>query len=167
MEPGYLLHSAFTCQSSGNACISNRDTNLYLVQNNSSVHLTTITEMQCTKRINRHRTGFGRFRSYETTWATKQHTKQHELLNNIRNNMNNTTWQHETTYETTWNNTSSKRNSSFRSCLHKWSMAASATCEWRHVFMQCPIRPPPHRLHGLTVSDDETMHWLLNMCPEI
>jgi len=32
-----------------------------------------------------------------------------------------------------------------------------------HVVLQCPI----HRLHGLTVLDDETTEWLLNFCPEI
>jgi len=96
MDPGHLLHSALTCPSSGNVCISNRDTNLYPLHNHSSLHLTTVTEMRCTRRIIRLRTGFG----------------------------------------------------NFRSCLHKRSMAASATCEWRHVFFQCPIRRPPHRSHG-------------------
>jgi len=61
----------------------------------------------------------------------------------------------------------------FRSCLYKWGMASSAACECGveehtddHVVLQCPIRRPPHGLHGLTVLDDETTEWLLNTCPE-
>ena len=62
----------------------------------------------------------------------------------------------------------------FRSCLYKWGMASSAACECGaeeqtagHVVLQCPIHRPPHELHGLTVLDDETIEWLLNICPEI
>jgi len=36
-----------------------------------------------------------------------------------------------------------------------------------HVVLQCPIHQPPHGLHGLTVLDDETTEWLLNISPEI
>jgi len=53
-------------------------------------------------------------------------------------------------------------------------MASSAACECGaeeqavdHVVLQCPIHLPPHGLHGLTVQDDETIEWLLNICPEI
>jgi len=59
----------------------------------------------------------------------------------------------------------------FRSCLYKWGMASSAVCECGaeeqtvdHVVLQCPIDRPPHGLHGLTVQDDETTEWLLNIC---
>jgi len=62
----------------------------------------------------------------------------------------------------------------FRSCLYKWDMASSATCECGaeeqtvdHVVLQCPICRPPHGQHGLTVLDDETIEWLLNICPVI
>jgi len=50
-------------------------------------------------------------------------------------------------------------------------MAPSGACECGaeqtvdHVVLQCPIRRPPHGLHGLTVLDDETIEWLLNTCP--
>jgi len=61
---------------------------------------------------------------------------------------------------------------SFRSWLHKWGMAFAAAYECGaeeqtvgHV-LQCPIHRPPHGLHGLTVLDDETTEWLLNICPE-
>jgi len=61
----------------------------------------------------------------------------------------------------------------FRSCLYKWGMACFAACECDaeeqtvdHVVLQCQIHRPPHRLHGLTVLDDETTEWLLNICPE-
>jgi len=60
------------------------------------------------------------------------------------------------------------------SCLYKWGMASSAACECGaeeqtvdDVVLQCPILEPPHGLHGLTVLDDETTEWLLNICPEI
>jgi len=36
-----------------------------------------------------------------------------------------------------------------------------------HIVLQCPIHPPLHGLHGLTVLDDETIERLLNTCPEI
>ena len=62
----------------------------------------------------------------------------------------------------------------FRSCLYKWGMASSAACECGaeeqtadHVVLQCPIHRPPHGLLSLTVLYDETMEWLLNICPEI
>jgi len=57
----------------------------------------------------------------------------------------------------------------FRSCLYKWGMASSATCECGaeeqivdHVVLQCLIHRPPHGPHDLTVLDDETIEWLLN-----
>jgi len=53
-------------------------------------------------------------------------------------------------------------------------MASSPACECGaeeqsvdHVVFQCPIHLPPNGLHGLTVLDDETIEWLLNICPEI
>ena len=62
----------------------------------------------------------------------------------------------------------------FRSCLYKWVMASSAACECGaeeqtvdHVVLQYPIHRPPYGLHGLTVLDDETIEWLLNICSEI
>ena len=62
----------------------------------------------------------------------------------------------------------------FPSCLYKWGMASSAACDCGaekptvdHVVLQCPIHRPPHGPHGLTVPDDETIEWLLNICPEI
>jgi len=64
----------------------------------------------------------------------------------------------------------------FRSCLYRWVIVASAACELAQknkpstmlsVVLQCPIHRPSHGLHGLTVLDDETIEWLLNICPEI
>ena len=62
----------------------------------------------------------------------------------------------------------------FYSCLYKRGMAPTAACECGteeqtidHVVLQCPIHRPPHGLYGLTVLDDETTEWLLNICPEI
>ena len=61
----------------------------------------------------------------------------------------------------------------FHSCVYKWGMA-SAACECgaeeqtvNHVVLQSSIHRPPHGLHGLTVLEDETIEWLLNICPEI
>ena len=60
----------------------------------------------------------------------------------------------------------------FHSCLYKWGMASCAVCECGaeeqtvdHVVLQCPIHRPPHGLHGLMVLNDETIEWLLNICP--
>ena len=61
----------------------------------------------------------------------------------------------------------------FPSCLYKWGMVSSAACECgaekqtvdHVVVLHCPIHRPPHGLHGLTVLDDETIEWLLNICP--
>jgi len=62
----------------------------------------------------------------------------------------------------------------FRSCLHRWSMALSATCEYGaeeqtvdHFVFECPFHWPLHCLHGLTVLNDKTVEWVLNTCPEI
>ena len=62
----------------------------------------------------------------------------------------------------------------FRSYLYKWGVVSSAACECgaeeqtvNHVVLQCPIHRLPQGLHGLTVLDDETTEWLLNICPEI
>jgi len=53
-------------------------------------------------------------------------------------------------------------------------MASSAAClcgaenqNVDHVVLQCPIHGPPHRLHALMVLDDESIEWLLNICPEM
>ena len=53
-------------------------------------------------------------------------------------------------------------------------MASYAACECDaeeqtadYVVLQCPIHRPPHGVHGLTVLDDETTEWLINICPEI
>jgi len=66
------------------------------------------------------------------------------------------------------------RNYPNRSCLQKWGVVPSATCECGaeekivdHVVLQCPIHRPSHGTHDLTVMDDETIEWLLNICPEI
>ena len=63
----------------------------------------------------------------------------------------------------------------FRYCLYKWGMSSSAACECgaeeqtvdHVVVLQCPIHRPPHGLHGLVILGDETIEWLLNICPEI
>jgi len=56
----------------------------------------------------------------------------------------------------------------------QWSIASYAACKcgaeeqiFEHVVFQRPMHQPLHRLHGLTVLDDETIKWLLNTCPEI
>jgi len=60
----------------------------------------------------------------------------------------------------------------FRSCLYKWGIASSAACECgaeeqivEHVVLQCPIHRTHHGLHSLTVLDDATIEWPLNICP--
>jgi len=53
-------------------------------------------------------------------------------------------------------------------------MDASAACECgeedqtvNHVLFQCTFHRPPQGLHNLAVLEDETIDWLLNICPEI
>jgi len=53
-------------------------------------------------------------------------------------------------------------------------MVSPAACECgteeqtvEHVVLQRRIHRPLHGLQGLTLSDDATMEWLLNICPEI
>jgi len=53
-------------------------------------------------------------------------------------------------------------------------MGVSAACECGeedqtvdHVVFQCPTHRRPHGLHCLADLDDETIDWLLNICPEI
>ena len=62
----------------------------------------------------------------------------------------------------------------FRSSMHKWGLASSASCECGaeeqtadHVILECPIYQAPNGIHGLMSVDDETVTWLLNVCPDI
>jgi len=62
----------------------------------------------------------------------------------------------------------------FHFCLYKGGMASSAACECDaeqqtvdHVVLQYRIHRPRHGLHGLTVLDNETIEWLVNICSEI
>ena len=68
--------------------------------------------------------------------------------------------------------TASHRYRTFPLLLAQIGYGPSAVCECGageqtvdHVVLQCPIHRPPHRLHGLTVLDDETIEWLLKACP--
>ena len=62
----------------------------------------------------------------------------------------------------------------FHFCLYKGGMASSAACECDaeqqtvdHVVLQYRIHRPRHGLHSLTVLDNETIEWLVNICSEI
>ena len=57
----------------------------------------------------------------------------------------------------------------FRSCLYKWVMAPSAACECgaEEQTVDHVVHRPHHGLHCLTVLDDETIEWLLDICPKI
>jgi len=36
-----------------------------------------------------------------------------------------------------------------------------------HVALRCSVNQPPHGLYRLTVLDDETINWLLNVCQDL
>ena len=62
----------------------------------------------------------------------------------------------------------------FRSSMHKWGLAPSAACECGaeeqtadHVILECPLYRAPNGSHGLLSVDDDTVTWLLEVCPDI
>ena len=62
----------------------------------------------------------------------------------------------------------------FRSSMHRWGLASCAACECGaeeqtadHVILDCPMYRAPNGMHGLSVLDDKTMAWLLEVCPEV
>jgi len=135
---------------------SNRDTHMYPPHNNSSVHLATTTYVRRSGRItDGMRSGWRTLRDSVLSSPTSAPTLPESGMSLPR---------------TTW--VSCVRR--FRPCLYKWGMASSAACQCGakeqtvgHVVLHCPINRPPHGLYGLTVLDDETIEWLLNICPEI
>ena len=62
----------------------------------------------------------------------------------------------------------------FRSTMHKWGMAAKATCECGaeeqtadHIISSCPIYHHPNGARGLVSIDESTEAWLADGCPSI
>ena len=62
----------------------------------------------------------------------------------------------------------------FRSTVHRWGMASTAACECGaeeqtadHIIISCPIFYHPIRRIGLETVDEETLAWLINICPKI
>jgi len=62
----------------------------------------------------------------------------------------------------------------FRSTLHKWGVATSASCECGlgeqtadHVILDCPIYHVPNGVRGLLDLDKDTIQWLLKSCPDV
>ena len=161
MEPGHLLHPAFTYHRVGTHGASNRDTYLYPSHNNLSVHLTTTTHpgalvgspMEC---------GVDG-QPYNTPHFHPRHRHPLPLERPSQEQPG-----------SGWFNRLRTGVGRFLFCLCKYGMASSAPCECgaeeqtvNNVVLQCPIHRPSHGLHGLTVLDDETVEWLLNTCPEI
>jgi len=160
MEPGHLLHSALTCPSIANA------------RRLKSRHpfVTAAQQLIISSDNNNIRAAYWADQRWNAEWADNAtrlrifipDTDTHPVpgmifprrawapLNRLRTGVGH-----------------------FRSYLYKWGMASSATGECGaeeqtvdHVILQCLIHPPPHGLHGLTVlDDDETIEWLLNICP--
>jgi len=137
--------------------ISNLDTHLHLLRNNSLVHLTTIIEMWRFGQITiGMRKGWRALRN--SVLSSPTHPPEIALPRRVCVRLNHLC-------------TSVTR---FPSSLHKWGVAASAACEWcggnqsvEHIVFKCPIHRPRHGLYGLTVLNDEIIDWLLNTCPEI
>ncbi|KAJ8396816.1 hypothetical protein AAFF_G00014150 [Aldrovandia affinis] len=58
----------------------------------------------------------------------------------------------------------------FCSSMHRWGLASCAACECGaeeqtadHVILDCPIYRAPNGIHGLSVLDDDTVTWLLEV----
>jgi len=150
-------HPSIECERTAT---QNRHTHLYLPHNISSVYLTTTTYV---RRRGRNANGMrsGRIAPQDSAFSSSIPAPTHPgwtfprrawvRLNRLRTGVGR-----------------------FRSCLYKWGMASSATCECGaegqtvdHVVLQCPIHRPPHGLHGLTVLDDETVWMDAQQLPEI
>ena len=150
MDPGHLLHSALSCPSRGNARHLKSKHLLYLLHNNSSVHLTIMTEVRrCGRITDGMRKGWR---------ALRDSVLSCRLRTGVR------------LFRSCLHKSGISRNFPW----HKWCMAASAACECgaedqtvNHVVFQCPNHRPPPGLHGLAVLDDEKIDRLLNNCAEI
>ena len=62
----------------------------------------------------------------------------------------------------------------FRSNMHKWGLAQSATCKCGaeeqaadYIILDCPLYRAPNGFGGVAVLDDATISWLLKSCPDI
>ena len=60
------------------------------------------------------------------------------------------------------------------SSMHKWGLTPNAACECAaeeqtadHVILECPMYEAPNGMHGLLSVDDDTVTWLLEVCPDI
>jgi len=160
IEPGHLLHSTLTRPSSANAWRLKWRHPFVPAHNISSVYLTTTTYMRRTGRIT-NGIRSGRTTPQDSAFSSPTPAPTHPGVTLPRR-----AW--------VWLSHLRTGVGRFSSCLYKWSMASSATCECgaeeqtvAHVVLQCPIHRPPHGLHDLTVLDDETIEWLLNSCLEI
>ena len=138
--------------------VSNRDTHLYPLHNNSSVHLTPTARVRRTGKItNGMRSG----------WTTSQ-----RLRIFIPRHRHSPLWV--TLPRRAWVRLNRLHTGvgRFHSCLYKLGMTSSEACECGaeepivdHVVLQCPIHRAPHGLHGLTVLDDETIECFSTPAP--
>ena len=147
MEPGHLLHSAFTRPSMQMHGASNRDTHLYMPHNNSSVYLTTTTDIRKAQWTDHQ---------WNAGWAVNP-TRLRIFIPDTGTHSPGMTLPRRAWVRLNRLPTSVGR---FRSCLYKRGMSSSAACECGaeeqtadHAVLQCPIHRPPHALHGLTVLD--------------
>jgi len=138
--------------------ISNRDTYCLYTPHNSSVHLMTATEMQCSGWITRWNAEWLENTKRLHTFISETGTHPHGmalliiawvLLNCLC--------------------TSVRR---FCSCLHKWCLAHSTACECGtqeqtvdHVILCYPIHRAPYGVHCLMVLDDKAIKLLLTPAP--
>ena len=138
--------------------IFHRDTQLYPQHNNSSLELTTTTEVWRSGRIND---------GMRSGWRTLRGS----TLSSMTSAPPFLEWPRQEQRGSGRLRTGVGR---LRSCLHKWGIAPSAACECGeveqtvdHVVLHCPIHWSPCGAHGQTFLDDETIEWQLNTCPEI
>jgi len=157
MEPGHLLHSAFSRPSSAVARrLKSRHPfvpaaqQLISFSDNNNIHAAQRASMVRGVGGQPHKTPHFNSRLRYTSPPNDPPKRAWVRLNRLRAGVGR-----------------------FRPCLYKWDMASSAACECGaeeqtvdHVILQCPVHRPPHKLQDLTILDDETTEWLLNTCPK-
>jgi len=154
MEPGHLLHAAFTCESSGN------------VRHLKSRHPFVPAEQPISPSDDNNRR--------LALWADHRWNAEFDSIMRLHTfaphpsatTLSRTAWVRLNSFYTDV--------ARFCSCLHKLGIAPSVACECSaevqtvdHVVLQCPIHRPLVGLRGLTVPDDVAIDWLLNNCDRI
>ena len=161
MEPEHLLHSAFTCRSSGNA--------RYLLSRHSFV--SAAHQLITSSDGNNRRAALWTDHRWNVEWLENT-TRLRTFIPNIRTHTPGITLPSVgpakpppyrcRTFPLLL---TQMGHGPFRCLWVRWRRTNHRPCS--PAIVQCPIHWPPHGLHRLTVLDDEAIQWLLITCPEI